>query len=60
MSDENAANPVMDSDASQNEKQAGKPQASVDSVDLPDPDAHLSPEERKAIVCPLTRQSLHF
>jgi hypothetical protein len=50
MAEQNAANSVMESDASQNEKLATKPHVSVDPLDLPDPDAHLSAEERKAIV----------
>ena len=38
------------SDASQNEKLAGKPYSNVVPLDLPDPDAQLSDAERKAIV----------
>ncbi len=37
----------MEGDASHKEKMAG----TVDLFDIPDPDAHLSEAERKAIVC---------
>lgn len=49
MAEENpsAPSPGLESDASQKEKMA----ATVDPLDLPDPDAHLSDAERKAIVC---------
>jgi hypothetical protein len=43
-----AHSPDMESDLSHNEK---KPGATVDPLDIPDPDAHLSEAERKAIVC---------
>jgi hypothetical protein len=43
-----AHSPDMESDSSHNEK---KPGATVDPHDIPDPDAHLSEAERKAIVC---------
>jgi hypothetical protein len=40
--------PGMESDSSQNEKKLA---AAVDDLDMPDPDAHLSEADRKAIVC---------
>ena len=41
--------PGMESDTSKNEK--GVTAASHGDLDIPDPDAHLSEAERKAIVC---------
>jgi hypothetical protein len=46
----------LESDASQKEKIA----TTVDHLDLPDPDAHLSDAERKAIVCSLDIQQFSF
>jgi len=50
MADENPSAPLpgRESDSSHNEKKIG---AITDHVDIPDPDAHLSEAERKAIVC---------
>ncbi len=46
----------MESDASHKEKLAG----TVDLLDIPDPDAHLSEAERKAIVCSPSPKQLQF
>ena len=56
MSDDNptAQRLEMASDASQKEKTAG----TVDLFDIPDPDAHLSEAERKAIVCSSSTKKL--
>lgn len=43
-----AKSPGMESDSSHNEKNIGE---TVEHDEIPDPDAHLSEEERKAIVC---------
>jgi hypothetical protein len=58
MAEQGAGEPVMESDASQNEKLAAKPQESVDPAES---DAHLSSEERKEGHCMVTTNtSLHF
>jgi hypothetical protein len=54
--DPNAQSLELQSDASQKEKTA----ATADSLDLPDPDAHLSEAERKAIVYSLNAEHFCF
>jgi hypothetical protein len=61
MADDNAQKSLgMESDTSQNEKLAGAPYTSVNPLDLPDPDANLSAEERKVIVSSPNDRSLYF
>jgi hypothetical protein len=58
MSDDNptAQRLEMESDASHKEKMGG----TADLFDIPDPDAHLSEAERKAIVCSPSTKQLQF
>jgi hypothetical protein len=58
MSDDNptAQRLEMESDASHKEKVGG----TADLFDIPDPDAHLSEAERKAIVCSPSTKQLQF
>lgn len=61
MAEDNAQKSLgMDSDVSQDEKLAGAQYTSVEPLDLPDPDAHLSAEERKAIVSSPTTDHFYF